>query len=184
MPQVPVHGIRTLSGILSEGMAPPRFLTLLMASFAGIGLLLTATGLYGLLAYSVSRRTREIGVRMALGASRRSIVSMVLSRAVVLIAIGTLMGGAGVVAGLALLQRVMFTPGASYPFAWLFGAVAIVLLDGARGGVSARRPRRINRSDDGAARRMSGAGGITCRGALLLNPSCAASSEVRSSCTA
>jgi putative ABC transport system permease protein len=126
--QVPVHDIRTLSGILSEGMAPPRFLTLLMASFAGIGLLLTATGLYGLLAYSVSRRTREIGVRMALGASRGSIVSMVLSRALVLIAIGTMVGGAGVVAGLALLQRVMFTPGASYPFAWLFGAVAIVLL--------------------------------------------------------
>ena len=60
-----------------------------MASFAGIGLVLTATGLYGLLAYSVSRRTREIGVRMALGASRRSIVSMVLSRALMLIAIGT-----------------------------------------------------------------------------------------------
>ena len=127
-PQAPVHDVRTLSGILSEGMAPPRFLTLLMTSFAGIGLVLTATGLYGLLAYSVSRRTREIGVRMALGASRGSIVRMILSRAVLLIGVGMAVGSAGVAAAQALLQRLLFTPDGGYPFAWLFGAVAIVLL--------------------------------------------------------
>ena len=127
-PQAPVYDVRTLSGILLEGMAPPRFLTLLMTSFAGIGLVLTATGLYGLLAYSVSRRTREIGVRMALGASRGSIVKMILSRAILLIGVGMAVGSAGVAAGQALLQRLLFTPDGGYPFAWLFGAVAVVLL--------------------------------------------------------
>ena len=126
--QVPVHDARTLSGMLSDGMAPPRFLTLLMASFAGIGLMLTATGLYGLLAYAVSRRSREIGVRMALGASRRSIVRMILSRALLLIAIGMGIGGAGAVAVQAVLQRVVLSAEGGSPIAWLLGAALIVLL--------------------------------------------------------
>jgi putative ABC transport system permease protein len=127
-PQAPVHDVRTLTGMLSDSMGPPRFLTLLMGSFASIGLLLTATGLYGLLAYSVSRRTREIGVRMALGATRRSIVTMILARAWVLIGIGVVVGGAGVAAGLVLLRRVMVTLDADAPVAWLFGATLVVLL--------------------------------------------------------
>jgi predicted permease len=126
--QVPVHDVRTLSGMLSDGMAPPRFLTLLMASFAGIGLMLTATGLYGLLAYAVSRRSREIGVRMALGASRRSIVRMILSRALLLIGIGMGIGGAGAVAVQAVLQRVVFSAEGGPSIAWLLGAALVVLL--------------------------------------------------------
>jgi putative ABC transport system permease protein len=127
-PQAPVHDVKTLLGMLSEGMAPPRFLTLLMASFAGIGLLLTATGLYGLLAYAVSRRSREIGVRMALGASRRSIVRMILSRALLLIAIGMVIGGAGAAGVATVLQRVVFNADGGPPMAWLLGAAGVALL--------------------------------------------------------
>jgi putative ABC transport system permease protein len=127
-PQAPVHDVKTLSGMLSEGMAPPRFLTLLMASFAGIGLMLTATGLYGLLAYAVSRRSREIGVRMALGASRRSIIKMILSRALLLVAIGMGIGGAGAAAVQAVLQRVVFSAEGAPPLGWLLGAAVVVLL--------------------------------------------------------
>jgi putative ABC transport system permease protein len=127
-PQVPVHGVKTLNSILASGVAAPRFETLLMASFAGIGLLLTATGLYGLLSYAVSRRTREIGVRMALGASRGSIVSMILGRALLLIAIGTALGGVGAWAGQALLQRMVFALDVPHLVAWLCGATVIVLL--------------------------------------------------------
>ena len=127
-PQAPVHDAKTLLGMLSEGMAPPRFLTLLMASFAGIGLLLTATGLYGLLAYAVSRRSREIGVRMALGASRRSIVRMILSRALWLIAIGMVIGAAGAAGVATVLQRVVFNADGGPPMAWLLGAAGVALL--------------------------------------------------------
>jgi putative ABC transport system permease protein len=127
-PQVPVHHLRSLTSLLSAGRAAPRFQTLLMASFAAVGLLLTATGLYGLLAYAVSRRTREIGVRMALGASRSTIVTMILRRALMLIAIGTALGGAGAVAGQALIQRMLLTVDASHPAAWLAGAIAVVVL--------------------------------------------------------
>ena len=127
-PQVPVHDVNTMTAIFTRGMAPPRFLTVLMSSFAGIGLLLTATGLYGLLSYSVSRRTREIGVRVALGATRRSIVSMVLGRALMLIAIGTALGGAGMLAGQALLTRLIALLDAPHPLAWMAAAVAAVTL--------------------------------------------------------
>ena len=99
-----------------------------MASFAAVGLLLTATGLYGLLAYAVSRRTREIGVRMALGASRSTIVTMILRRALMLIAIGTVLGSAGAVAGQALIRRMVLAVDASHPVAWIAGATAIVVL--------------------------------------------------------
>ncbi len=127
-PQVPVHGVTTLNAMLATGMAPPRLLTVLMSSFAAIGLLLTATGLYGLLSYAVSRRTREIGVRMALGASRHCIVSMILGRALTLIAMGTMVGGAGLFAGQAVLKRMIFELDAPHPLAILFGAAAIVAL--------------------------------------------------------
>jgi predicted permease len=127
-PQVPVHDFRTVTSLLSAGRAAPRFQTLLMTSFAAVGLLLTATGLYGLLAYAVSRRTREIGVRMALGASRSTIVTMILRRALMLIAIGTALGGAGALAGQALIRRLVVAVDASHPAAWLAGATAIVVL--------------------------------------------------------
>jgi putative ABC transport system permease protein len=127
-PQVPVHGVKTLTAMFATGMAAPRFLTVLMSSFAAIGLLLTATGLYGLLSYAVSRRTREIGVRVALGASRSSIVSMILGRALMLIAIGTVLGGVGMLAGRVLLQRLIFLFDAPHPLAWLVAAVAMVTL--------------------------------------------------------
>jgi putative ABC transport system permease protein len=127
-PQLPVYGVKTLSGMLATGMSGPRFLTALMGSFAAIGLMLTATGLYGLLAYSVSRRTREIGVRMALGASRTGIVSMILRRALLLIGIGVVVGGAGAIAGRKLMEPIMFAFDSNHPFAWLSGAIAAVIL--------------------------------------------------------
>jgi putative ABC transport system permease protein len=127
-PQLPVYGVKTLSGMLDTGMAGPRFLTTLMGSFAVIGLVLTSTGLYGLLAYSVSRRTREIGVRMALGASRSVVVTMILRRALVLIAIGVVVGGAGAIAGRRLMEPILFAFSSNHPLAWLFGAIATVIL--------------------------------------------------------
>jgi putative ABC transport system permease protein len=127
-PQIPVHDVKTVTAMFATGMAAPRFLTVLMSSFAAIGLLLTATGLYGLLSYAVSRRTREIGVRVALGASRHSVVSMILGRALMLIAVGTALGGAGMLAGRALLARLIFLFDAPHPLAWLVAAAAMVTL--------------------------------------------------------
>jgi putative ABC transport system permease protein len=95
----PVYEVRTLEDALSEGIAGPRFQALLLGAFALIALVLTAVGLYGVLTYSVLTRTREIGVRVALGARRGNVLRMVLGEACVLVVMGVSIGLAGAVAG-------------------------------------------------------------------------------------
>ena len=107
-PMVPVFQIRTMDEMLSTQVTDPRFHTVLLGCFAGVALLLTMVGLYGVMAYSVSRRTREIGVRVALGASRSTVLAMVLKRAVVLLAAGLGLGLAASLAADRLLQSMLF----------------------------------------------------------------------------
>ena len=98
-PQVPVHDVRTVRRHVVAGMAAPRLSNAVDEQLRRRWPAADSDRLYGLLAYAVSRRTSEIGVRMALGASRSTIVTMILRRALTLIAIGTVLGGAGAVAG-------------------------------------------------------------------------------------
>ena len=107
-PLVPVFQIRTMEELLSTQVTEPRFHTVLLGCFAGVALLLTMVGLYGVMAYSVTRRTREIGVRIALGASRPMVLSMVLKRALVLLAAGLGLGIAASLAADRLLQSMLF----------------------------------------------------------------------------
>jgi len=107
-PLVPVFQIRTMDEMLSTQVTEPRFHTLLLGCFAGVALLLTMVGLYGVMAYSVSRRTREIGVRIALGASRSVVLGMVLKQAVALLAAGLVLGLAAALAADRLLQSMLF----------------------------------------------------------------------------
>jgi putative ABC transport system permease protein len=81
---------------------------LLLGCFAGIALLLTIVGLYGVVAYSVTRRTREIGLRMALGAARSHVLVMVLKQALLLVLIGLVLGLGGALAGGQLLQGMLY----------------------------------------------------------------------------
>jgi putative ABC transport system permease protein len=105
---VPVFQVRAMEELLSTQVSEPRFHTVLLACFAGIALLLTMVGLYGVMAYSVTRRTREIGVRIALGASRSTVLSMVLKQALVLLAAGLALGLAASLATDRLLQSMLF----------------------------------------------------------------------------
>ena len=96
---LPLYSVRTMDDVFSRSAARQRFQALLVSAFAVISLLLSAIGLYGLLSYLVAQRTLEIGVRMALGAPRQSVLTMVLRRGMVLAVIGV---GLGVVASMAL----------------------------------------------------------------------------------
>jgi len=94
-PSLVVYRVRTMDGVIEAGISPQRFAMALMTAFAGVAMLLAAVGIYGVLAYTVAQRTREIGIRMALGADGAKVRVMVLREALALAAIGVVLGVAG-----------------------------------------------------------------------------------------
>src|SRR4029077_6915312 len=87
-----ITGITTLDDVVRQSGAPPHLLSFLLAAFGALGLLLGALGIYGVVAYSVDARRQEIGVRVALGASRRDVLALVVGRGLVLAVSGVLIG--------------------------------------------------------------------------------------------
>ena len=106
--EAPMYQVRTGEEVSAAAIAGPRFLMVLMGSFAGIALLLTVVGLYGVLSYAVARRRREIGVRIALGAGRREVLGLVLREAMQLVVVGLTLGLVGAVGAERLLKSIIF----------------------------------------------------------------------------
>jgi len=102
-PNLPVPGIQTMAQTIGTSLYVQRMGAMLLAVFGGLALLLASLGVYGVMAFSIARRTREIGIRMALGADRREVFGMVIREGMLLVAIGLIIGlGAGLYASQAL----------------------------------------------------------------------------------
>jgi predicted permease len=124
-PTQPVTNIRTLDQIVSDSIAQPRLNMLLMGLFGGLALILAAVGIYGLLSYAVTERTREIGTRMALGAQVPDVLKLVLKQGMTLALIGEVIGLVGAFALTRVIRGLLF--GVAPTDAMTFIAVAAVL---------------------------------------------------------
>jgi ABC-type antimicrobial peptide transport system permease subunit len=125
-PNVPVADLATLESWVTEAMAQTRFLLALSTTFAGLALILAALGLYGVISFSARQRTREIGVRVALGATDRDVLRLILGHGIVVAAVGIVIGLAASVA----LTRVVtsYLVGVSATDPVTFAGVPVVLL--------------------------------------------------------
>ena len=143
-PTLPIESIQPMSEIVSESVAQPRFRTTLLGLFGTVALCLAVIGIYGVMAYSVGRRTREVGIRVALGAGRRDVLRLVLGEGLALTGVGLAAGAVGA----ALLTRYLATPplqvGRLDPAT--YGAVALTLLAAGLAAcwIPARRAMRVD----------------------------------------
>jgi putative ABC transport system permease protein len=130
-PMAVVENVATMDQIVSNSLSRPRLYAVLLGVFAGIAVALAAIGIYGVMAYSVAQRTREIGIRMALGAQRAQVVRLVLGQGIALTAIGTVVGLCTAAAITRYLRTMLFgltplDPSTFAAVALLFSVVAIV----------------------------------------------------------
>lgn len=142
--RVPVTDVVTMDQLLSKSVSGPRFRTVLLVTFAALALVLAAIGIYGVLAYSVTRRTHEIGVRVALGAQRGRVLWLVMGQGVKLALIGV---GIGVVVSFALMRlmsSLLFDVSATDPLTYLAVSIFLFLVALAACYIPARRAMRVD----------------------------------------
>jgi putative ABC transport system permease protein len=142
-PELPISRVRTMDNYLSNSVAQPRFTALLLLSFAGVAMVLALIGVYGVMSYAVSQRTREIGVRIALGADRGDVVWMVVSHGLALAAVGIIAGLAGAAAGTRLMKDLLFGVTATDPFTFAIAALALGTVSVVAAYVPAWRAARV-----------------------------------------
>jgi len=143
-PQMPLANVRPMARVISSSIASQQFILLLMGVFAGLALVLTAVGIYGVLSYQVSRRTNEIGIRMALGARVGDILRLVIGQGLRLTLIGVVIGVAAAYGLTRLIAHLLFGVSATDPV--VFAAVALLLTGVALGAcfVPARRATKVD----------------------------------------
>jgi ABC-type antimicrobial peptide transport system permease subunit len=123
-PGTPLYQIRTMEDRMTDAMSYERFSTMLLALFAAVALALATMGTYGVISFAVAQRTREIGIRVALGATRRDVVRLILGQGLTLVAVGATIGVIGAFMSTRVLQSLLFAVEPSDPAVF----VAIVAL--------------------------------------------------------
>jgi putative ABC transport system permease protein len=142
--ELPIFDVQTLDEYVSASVGPQRFYTLLISLFAGVALALAAVGLYGVIAYAVSQRTHELGVRVALGATGQSIARMVVGQGINMTVAGVVIGLTAAFAVTRVLSSLLFGVSAADPLT--FGGVALLLVAVAAAAsyLPARRAARVD----------------------------------------
>ena len=141
--ELPLADVRTMQEVVDATLARPRTVTVLLVTFAVMALLLAAVGVYGVMAYSVAQRTQEIGVRMALGATPRSVFDLVLAQALRLVGIGVMAGLVFAAALTRLLAALLYETEPLDPATFIVTTVLLTVVAMVACYVPARRGTRI-----------------------------------------
>jgi putative ABC transport system permease protein len=142
-PAQPISGVATMEEHLARSLSRPRFMSTLVGAFGVLALVLSVVGIYGVMAYSVTARTREIAIRMALGARARSVMTMILSRTLALAAAGICAGLAGAAALTQVLSGLVFGVGVTDVFTFAAAAATLAAVALAAGLIPALRATKI-----------------------------------------
>ena len=143
-PDLPIQSTVTMDEAVAKSVAQPRFRTLLVVLFAMTATLIATCGIYGLMAYAVTQRRREIGVRMALGAERRDVLRLVLTRALRIVVAGLIVGLAGAVGVTRVLQTFLFGVTPTDPIAFTIVTLLLMAVGLMAAWLPARRATRID----------------------------------------
>jgi putative ABC transport system permease protein len=141
---LPLENVRTMDEILGDTIADSRFNTALLSMFAGVALLLAAIGIYGVLAYTVAQRTSEIGIRMALGAQRSSVLRLVVGNGLGLTMIGVAIGVVGAIIATRTLDSLVFGVSTKDPTVFALVALALTVVAATAAAVPALRASRVD----------------------------------------
>ncbi len=143
-PELPVTGLRALDDVVARSVSRPKFFLMLLGAFAALSLSLAAIGLYGVMASSVGQRTREIGIRMALGATRGSVVREIAGDAARLLLLGSALGLAASVAATRVMAGLLFEVRPTDPATLAAATAALSAVGVAAAYLPARRAARLD----------------------------------------
>ena len=139
-----VSNVATMEAVIARSLGSPRFYLTLLATFAGIAMALALTGLYGVLSYAVAQRTREIGIRSALGSTRDSIVGLVTRDALKLVAAGVALGLFGGLLVTRLMESMLYGTSPLDLGTWLLAVTLMIAAAMAAAFIPARRASRVD----------------------------------------
>ncbi len=143
-PEQPVTDIKTLMQIRNNSLTNSKVMSILLSSFAGLALLLASTGLFGVISFLVSQRTREIGIRIALGARGSAVMAMIMKQGVGMVLIGLALGVAGALAATGAVKSLLFGVSATDWVTFVTVSVTLLLTAGFASFVPARRASKVD----------------------------------------
>jgi ABC-type antimicrobial peptide transport system permease subunit len=143
-PTLPIYNLDTMEAAISKSVAPRRFAMILLGLFAGLALVLAAVGLYSVIAYSVARRTREIGLRMSVGADRASVFRLVVRQGLGFSLLGAVIGVAAAAGASQLLESSLFGVTARDPLTFVLVPVLLLAVAFVASAVPALAASRID----------------------------------------